>query len=238
MKALLLAAGQGRRLLPYTEEVPKALLAVDEEEGLTIIEYQVKRLKELGVEDIVVVVGYKGGRIKEVLKESVVYVENRDYERTNSIYSVFLALPFLDGDVVVMNSDVLFHKRILEALLSSSKDAVITVDSGSVLDEEAMKVVVEGERVVEVGKNIDPARAYGENVGIVRFSGEAFDVMACCVKKLVGEGCVKEWFPKAFNEFVKERPLSYIDIAGLPWIEIDFPGDLLKARREVFPLVK
>ncbi len=237
MKALLLAAGQGRRLMPYTKDIPKALLSIDEKRKLTIIEYQVEVLKELGLEDIIVVVGYRGDKIRRVLKDKVVYIENKDYESTNSIYSVFLALSLLNEDVIIMNADVLFHKKILEFLFLSTKEAVITVDSSAVLDEETMKVVTNGEYIIEVRKDIDANKAFGENVGIVRFRDESLNIMKNCVRNLVGKGLVKEWFPRAFNEFIKIKPLYYIDIAGLPWIEIDFPKDLLVARRKIFPQI-
>ena len=238
MRAILLAAGQGRRLLPYTKDIPKALLKVDEAGGLTIIEYQVKLLKLSGVEDIVVVVGYKGERIKEVLGSGITYIDNPDYEGTNSLYSAFLTLPFMEDDVVVMNADVLFHKGILEALLSDERDAVITVDSSSFLDEETMKVKVEDGLVVDIRKDLDPNEAFGENLGVVRFRGEALEVLKDALKKLVDLGRVRDWFPAAFREFLKARPLYFLDVAGLPWIEVDFPEDLFKARKEIYPAIR
>ncbi len=237
MRAVLLAAGQGKRLLPYTKEVPKALLEVDEASGLTIIEYQVRLLKLCGVGKIAVVVGYRGERIKEVLGPEITYIDNPDYESTNSLYSAFLALPFMEGDVVVMNADVLFHKGILESLLMDDRDAVITVDSSSFLDEETMKVKVEDGLVVDIRKNLDPREAFGENLGVVRFRGEALEVLKDALKSLVSLGRVKDWFPAAFREFLKFRPLYFLDIAGFPWIEVDFPEDLFKARKEIYPAV-
>ncbi len=237
MRAFLLAAGQGKRLLPYTKDIPKALLKVDEKEGLTIIEHQVMQLKRAGIDEIYVVIGYKGEKIKSILKENVCYIENPKFDITNSIYSVYLALPYMQDEVLILNADVLFHIRILELLLSFEEDAVISVDSSSVLDEETMKVAVNGNKVIDIRKDLEPGIAYGENLGLVKFRGKALEVLKLCVQDLISKGEVNRWFPAAFRSFIKLSPLYYVDVCGYPWIEIDFPEDLERARREVFPKI-
>lgn len=238
MIALLLAAGQGKRLLPYTKEIPKALLTIDEKERISIIEHQVYVLKRVGITEIYTVIGYKGEKIQKTLKDSVKYIENPDFDTTNSIYSVYLSLHVLKNEAFILNADVLFPEKVLTLLLNSQKEALISVDSQAQLDEETMKVAVNGERVVKISKKLPPEEAFGENLGVVKFSGESLQVLKKCVKKLVERGLTHQWFPASFAEFMKEKPLYYVDVKGIPWIEIDFPEDLFKARREIFPKIK
>ena len=88
MKALILAAGQGKRLKNLTVKKPKVLLKIT---NVSIIEYLVKCLQDVGINEIYVVVGYKSKLIKKTLKNSVNYIDNKKFKKTNSIYSLYLA---------------------------------------------------------------------------------------------------------------------------------------------------
>jgi choline kinase len=234
LKAVILAAGQGKRLLPLTREIPKALLPLNGSTGLTILEYQVELLEKVGVDEILVVVGHGRERIKALLKDRVTYVVNPDYPRTNSIYSFYLAMGHLDQEVLILNGDVLFPGEVLERLLDSEFKAVLSVDTGALLDEETMKVVLEGQRVVDIRKDLSPREAHGENLGVVLFRSEALSVLMDVVKGIVGRGEVNCWIPAAFREMLPLHPVYAVDVKGLPWIEIDFPQDLEEAQKEIY----
>jgi choline kinase len=109
MEALILAAGQGSRL---KEGRPKCLVEIG---GQPLIEHQLSALRFAGVERVTVVVGHQALRVCHVLPEDTHVVHNPVYAETNSLYSFWRARDHLDGDLVVLNADVLFHRRSLAA---------------------------------------------------------------------------------------------------------------------------
>jgi len=237
LQAVILAAGQGRRLLPLTQDIPKALLPLNGTTGLTILEHQVKLLERAGVKEILVVVGHGRERIEALLGSRVSYVVNEEYQKTNSIYSFYLAMDCLKEEVLIVNGDVLFPQEVVEKLTTSKYQGVLSIDTGAHLDEETMKVVLEGTRVTDIRKDLSPEEAHGENLGVVLFRGEALAILEGVVDEMVRKGEVNRWIPAAFREMLSFYPVHAVDVKGLPWIEIDFPEDLERARKEIFPQI-
>src|SRR5512146_1473052 len=106
-RAIILAAGQGRRLWPYTKDRPKCLLDIG---GRSIIEHQVDLLAAEGIRQITVVIGYMGPKVQAVLGSRVAYCENDLFASTSSMYSLWLARDAAADGFLVINSDVLFHR--------------------------------------------------------------------------------------------------------------------------------
>jgi choline kinase len=103
--------------------------------------------------------------------------------------------------------------------------------------EEEMKVRVRRGRVVEIDKAIAPERADGENIGIAKFGADGAAVLIEAMNAIVGAGSVREWLPRAFADFCRQRPLRVVESRGYPWIEIDFPEDYWRACSEVLPAI-
>jgi choline kinase len=143
---------------------------------------------------------------------------------------------------VVLNSDVLFHPRLLRRLLASTHPDALLLDyrskSMDPMGDEEMKVQVKAGRVVDISKELDPQGADGENVGIVKFSSKGAETLIRCMDRLIQEGRVREWAPRAFLEFTGERDLYVIGTDGDPWIEIDFPEDFEKALADIYPKIE
>jgi len=236
-QTVILAAGQGKRLLPLTKDIPKALLSVDGLSGITILECQVSFLKEAGIKDIIIVVGYEEKKVRSLIGDGVRYIVNERFATTNSIYSFYLAMPFVKEDVLIINGDVLFHPHILKRLLEAPYKAVICIDTGAYLDEETMKVNIDGEKLMDISKDLPSCEAHAENLGMVRFKKESLDVLKKVVSEMVLEGETNCWIPAAFRRMLRRFPIYCIDVKGIPWIEIDFPEDLEKARKEIFPKI-
>lgn len=131
MRAVILAAGIGYRLLPITEEIPKCLVPVA---GKSIISRTVGALTENGIRDIVVVVGYKKEMIRNALlsefegRADFTFVENEIFDQTNNIYSLWLASKWFDDDILLLESDVVFDAGILTDLIASPDADVMVVD--------------------------------------------------------------------------------------------------------------
>jgi choline kinase len=238
-RGIILAAGKGGRLNGTAGDLPKCLVEVG---GLSLVERQVRALRDVGVDEVVIVVGCQHDRVRRVCGHGITYVENTRYAETNSLYSLWLARPLLFEGFVVMNCDVLFHPALLSDLLTAwHEDALLLnyrdIEAPPYGDEE-MKVKVRGGRVVDISKQMASAEADGENLGIVKFGRDGAAALVRILDRLVYAGHLRDWAPRAFLEFAAHRPLHAIGTRGLPWIEIDFPEDYQRALNEVLPLIE
>jgi choline kinase len=238
MRAVILAAGKGSRLNGAADK-PKCLVEVG---GVTLLQRQLDAVREAGISEVVVVVGFRADAIRRACGAGVSFVENADFATTGSLYSLWVARDHLTSGFVVLNSDVLFHPRMLSMLIESPyRDALLLADTAAApLGDEEMKVKVERGRVVDISKAMEPREAHGENVGIVKFSAPGAAALVGYMDRLVAAAgpAMRDWAPRAFREFALHHPLHAVSTRGLPWIEIDFPEDYQRAVSEVFPRIQ
>lgn len=238
MRAVILAAGRGTRLNGSDSGDPKCLLRIG---ATTLIERQIRQLRAAGIEDIAVVVGCRSDRVRHILGGSVQFVENARFAQTNSLYSLWLARPLLLDGFVVLNCDVLFHARILWDLVTARcEDGAVVAYRGDdeTMGAEEMKVRVRRGCVVDFSKEMRPADADGENVGLLKFGRSGARRLVEHLDRLVANGHTRDWAPRAFSAFAEERALHAIATRGYPWIEIDFPADYERAKAEVLPEIE
>ncbi len=239
MRGVILAAGRGSRLNGESSNTPKCLVEVG---GVSLLERQIDTLHACGVHDIVVVVGCNADDVRAACGPDVRFVENAQYASTNSLYSLWMARHLLTDGCVVMNCDVLFHPRLLDDLLTArDPDALLVAfreDAATAFGDEEMKVKVRRGCVVDMSKEMEPAEADGENLGVVKFSGEGARLLVAILDGIVAAGRLREWAPRAFLQFARTRPLRAIGTRGLPWTEIDFPEDYQRAVNEVLPAIE
>ena len=130
MQALILAAGMGRRLGEFTANNTKCMLEVN---GIRLIDRMLNQLKKLDLERIVIVVGYEGANLRDYLLQNyaewpLVFVENPIYDKTNNIYSLWLAKDYLtEDDTLLLESDLIFEDAALESALNSEHSNVALV---------------------------------------------------------------------------------------------------------------
>jgi L-glutamine-phosphate cytidylyltransferase len=235
MKAIILAAGSSKRLGKLTEHTPKCLLSLGDK---TILQHQLENLRGNGLSDIVLVTGFCEEMIKQASGSSCRYISNPLFATTNSIYSLWLAREEAREGFVVLNSDVVFHPQLLTELLDSPFPDALAISYHGSLGEEEMKVTVQDERICDISKEISPENAQGENVGIVKFSPQGARILFDKIDELVCQGVVNAWLPLAFQKICAYHSLFAVSTGGLPWIEIDFPEDLEKARSEIYPRIR
>ena len=235
--AVILAAGRGSRLGALTDSAPKCLAVVG---GRTLIEHQLDALVGAGVHDITVVTGYRSNDVHRVVGNRARYVHNADWSTTNSLYSLWLAGQ--DGgrgigdDVIVLNCDVLFHPDVLARLIGAGPNR-FTIDRHGGLGAEEMHVVLDGQRLVEMSKRIPIDRVDGENVGMVRLSHQTLAAVLGAADDLVAGGDLNAWMASAIDRIAADHALHAVDVSDLPWVEIDFPDDLDRAVRHVWPVI-
>ncbi|MGE0444751.1 MAG: NTP transferase domain-containing protein [Vicinamibacterales bacterium] len=234
MRGVILAAGRGARLNGANSDMPKCLATVG---GETLLSRNVRLLREAGVDEVVVVVGCAADTVRRTLSD-VTFVENARFAQTNSLFSLWLARPWLADGFVVMNCDVLVHPQLLTDLLTARhEDALLLAyrDADTTFGDEEMKVQVRCGRVVDMSKTMAPGEADAENLGIVKFGTDGARLLVEKLDAIVSSGEHKAWVPRAFVAFAAERPLHAIGTRGYPWTEIDFPEDYRRAVEVVLP---
>ena len=239
MKAVILAAGQGTRIRSVHGEHPKCLIEVD---NTTILDHQLDSLSLAGIRDVAIVVGYEKEQIiNHVMNrkgrnlQRIHFIENPAFAITNNIYSLWLALEWLRGDsFIVLNADVIFDADILDIAVRSKSPISMIVDP--LWRDETMKVIIHGNRVMQMSKKILREHFSGTYIGITVFSKTIqprfFDKMS----SLISAGRVNDFFNVAVQELVDEGVhVGYTSTDGMAWAEIDDPTDLSFAQQNVFP---
>jgi L-glutamine-phosphate cytidylyltransferase len=229
-RAVILAAGNGKRMGRLTVDRPKTMLEVD---GRALIDRELDALAACGVVDVTIVVGYQHERLRDHLGSRVRFVENARYKETNSLYSLWLARETLKGGAVVMNSDILVSPPLLAKLIDAPVEDAVLVDTHSALADEEMKVKIWQGFAIDFSKELAPWDADAENVGILKFGPRGGCRLVDHMDALIAAGEVNAWAPQAFKAVAQEWPLRAITTEGLPWTEIDFPEDLERARQMV-----
>jgi choline kinase len=244
MKAIIVAAGPGSRLMPITNEKPKCLLDIG---GKTILERALGALGENGVEDIVVVKGYKSHLIDY---PDVTYCHNPEFRKNNILRSLFYAEDEMNDDFIFSYSDILYSREIVARLIGSEADVALIVDVNWIQTyegrdqhpiSEAELVKVEDGKVVRIGKGIvSPEEAHGEFIGLAKFTKSGAETMKAAYRRVSEDHCAspfqnaasldKAYITDMLQELVDNGLLvQSVDIEG-GWVEIDTPQDLERAR--------
>lgn len=238
-QAVILAAGAGKRLdLSY----PKALLSFGNK---TILERAIHILYKEGVREVVIVAGYKVDELRLLASKMernlpslrIVHVFNDQYDKTNNVYSLWLARNFFNvGGFVLLNCDVLFHSAILRLLLESGHETAISVDDSRELGREDMKVKLDNKGCVkEISKEMDPRDAQGEYIGLARFGVNSTSLISQALDTIVKQGCLSLFYENAIQMICGEVDIYGMSTERLPWIEIDTPKDIEEARIRIYP---
>lgn len=237
MKAVILAAGVGKRLHALTQHYPKCLIEIG---GRSLLSRYFDALAQVNIRQIVLVVGYKQEMIREAVttfpgSHSVQFIVNEDYQR-GSIGSLWRAREVLDDDAIIMDADVLFHQAILDRLVQSVHANALLMDESVTQTTEECMVVVRNHRVVALTKRMPtPYDNAGEGVGFLKVSKVDGPYLFKAVEGRIHQGQLDMEYEDALEEFFQSTAVGYETIGGLPWIEIDFPEDVQCAQNDVLP---
>jgi choline kinase len=230
MDAVILAAGAGTRLGTGR---PKCLTQIG---GRLLIDHQLDALAAAGVRSPVVVVGFQQVEVCEALRGRARVVVNERYAETNSLYSFLLAREQVRGAAFVLNADVLFDPRVAMRL-ARRRGSSLACDSSSGHDPEHMKVEIRRGNLRSMSKTLASARCGGENLGVLRLDARAARLAFAAAERLIAEGDERAWLAAAINQVARRESIECVDVAGTPWVEIDFPADLEHARGMVWPAI-
>ncbi len=238
-KAIILAAGAGSRLRPYTDDTPKGMVQVC---GKPILEYQFEILKAAGIEEVVVVCGYQKDKIiSQSLK--IQKVENPCWHKTNMVRSLYCAKEWLDGDVIITYSDIIYEKSVLKRMLQHDEDIVISSDreflrywqlrlENPLDDIESFSTNEQG-CITEIGQKINSLDLIqAQYIGLMRFKNSGLDVL----NEILDEYSEKDEFDTMYMTDL----LTHIIDKGVcltpsyhsnSWLEIDSVDDLKLAEK-------
>jgi choline kinase len=233
-QAVILAAGLGARLGPAAEKIPKCLMKVG---GKTLLRHHLDILRGLGIDEIIVVAGFGIEQVIAEVPEEVKVVNNEIFSQTNSLYSLWLARDLVAEGFMLINGDVLAATEIYREVVESG-GTVLAYDSGSIGEEEEMKVAFREGQLKGISKEMDAEEADGENVGILKFDSSGAQTLFSEVNQLIKEGGENFWAPAAVGAMASKVRVQGIDVKRHPWTEIDFPEDLENARGIVWPEIE
>ena len=233
MQAVILAAGMGSRLSSLTGGSSKALVKVGDR---PLILHQLEALADHGVGPVLVIVGHEADEVQRTIGERAETLLNDRFAETNSLYSLWLAREWIKGPFLLLNCDLFFDPAILDRVLEEP-GTVLAYDSTSSRGREQTKVAVRQRRVVDLGKDLPPASARGESLGMLKFDEDGSRAMLSTADQLIRQGLEQSWVIEATRAICGQVPVYGVNVAGAAWTEIDFPHDLDVARREVWPLI-
>jgi choline kinase len=245
MRAIILAAGRGVRLqLPEDSQLPKCLLRFG---GMTLLERHLRMLKNAGVEDVVLALGFRHEIVEAELdrlawtpRPQVVLNMNFELGSVLTVHTVAAAMT-RGGDVLLMDADVLYDERILRTLVAGSNPVNrLLIDREFEAGDEPVKLCVQGGVPVELRKQLAADLKFdtiGESVGFFRFDQAGATRLAALVAGYADSGRAHMPHEEAVRDLIRERSLAIevADVTGSPWIEIDFPIDVIRATQEVLP---
>jgi choline kinase len=239
MIGLVLAAGAGRRLRPYTDTLPKALVPVDGE--TTILDGTLKNFAEIGLTEVAIVVGYRKEAVydrKEALEAkyglTITLVDNDKAEEWNNAYSLWCAREVLKRGVILANGDTVHPVSVEKTLLAARGDGkkiILALDTVKTLADEEMKVITaEGKGVRRITKLMDPATATGEYIGVTLIEPEAAEALADALKATF-ERDPDLYYEDGYQKLVDDGfTIDVAPIGDVKWVEIDNHDDLAKGR--------
>ena len=238
MRAIILSAGQGKRLLPLTADTPKCLLAVQDE--VSILEFQLQTLATCGVREASVIVGFGADRVDAALATrpisglTVRTVYNPFYAQSDNLATAWLARSEMSGDFLLLNGDTLFTAEVLNRLLASP-DAPLTlaINVKDVYDDDDMKVSLEdGTRLTAVGKTLPAERTDGESIGLMLFRGGGGKAFRTALETTIREPeALTLWYLSVIDQLSDSLRIETANITGMWWGEIDNPNDLTEVRK-------
>jgi choline kinase len=237
MKAIILSAGQGRRLMPLTESLPKCCLMLD---GKTLLEHQVESLAANGMDEIVVVTGFGHQFVEDVVNRirgvSIRTLYNPFYALSDNLGTSWIARNEMKEPFLLVNGDTVFEPSTLSSLLSSERSFPITLatDCKKQYDEDDMKISADGDQLNRVGKKLNSDIVNGESMGMMVFNQAGANAFVNKVESLMaGPDGLARWYLSAIDELAMAGVVGISSIQGLSWCEVDDLADFAHAEKTV-----
>lgn len=233
MKAIILAAGQGRRLLPLTSSLAKCCLPLH---GLSILEWQLSQIAKCDIDEVIVVTGFASEKVDAIVDQvkgkKVRTLHNPMYAHTDNLGTCWEARFEMDGPFVLMNGDTLFEASVLQRLLSCGSAYPITLatDTKAYFDLDDMKIITDDDRLLKVSKQLDIHLVSGESIGLMAFSEAGAQAFTHKLEEMMDKAdALKLWYLSAIDQLASTGIVGVCSIHGLSWCEVDDASDFASA---------
>ncbi|WP_430404613.1 sugar phosphate nucleotidyltransferase [Hyphomonas sp.] len=230
MKAIILSAGRGSRLLPLTENIPKCLLPVRD---TTLLGCQLDTLEAAGLRQATVVTGFMPGLVeaelasrKGPLKATPFF--NPFFQVADNLASCWMVREQMDEEFLLINGDTLFEASLLHDVLSSpARPIQVTIDRKASYDFDDMKVSLDGTRLKAIGKSLAQSDSHAESIGLLRFMGEGPGMFRAKIEQMLRtQDGISAWFLKAIDAIARTTgEVDTLSIQGRAWAEVDTVED-------------
>ena len=239
--AIILSAGQGKRLLPLTEARPKCMLHVA---GKSILEWQVQALLAAQIDKLFIITGFNSDLVEEHIhdrfraeRERINIIYNPFYGISDNLASCWMARHAMVGDFILLNGDTLFEPSLLDTVLRSAPAPVtLTVDYKDSYDNDDMRVELHDSMVKAVGKTLPDEHTMAESIGLLYFRDEGPALFREHLDRQMKQGTgLRLWFLSVVDALAKQSLVRACSINGHRWCEIDFKRDLDNAERVMLP---
>ena len=236
IKAVVLAAGIGSRINEITKSIPKTMIKINDK---CIYEYILENLINNNIYNVVFVIGYSANILEPILRAkckeldiNLEIVKNKDYETTNTMYSLWLARNSLKSDFVYLHGDLLFSSKMLSLFMKSSHKNCVLVDKNNPLDwDDAMKIISNNNLLKYMSKSITINEMDGVAIGIYKFNKQGSKILFKIIKNLINAGITKNWVSEAINIMSKHINVN-LQISKLhAWADVDNLTDLKSAKK-------
>ncbi len=240
MKALILAAGFGKRLQPITNTIPKPMVPVN---NTPLLVNALNHLTAIGIKDIGIVVGHMAEYIKEYIGDEwngakITYYENKRYLKTNNVVSLYQAIDFCDDDMLMLESDIYYHRQMLERLIAGEGECSILVSPFNPETMDGSVIRVDGDRAIELilGKWQEASFDYiktKKTVNMYRFTKGFVSKYMPLIKWYVENMGEQSYYEKVLGSliYLRECDIRIVEVPEDMWCEIDDAVDLERARR-------
>ena len=226
--AVILASGKGSRLGALTANKPKCLLSLGSE---TIIERQIRLLQDSGVSRITMIVGYRRDVLAAQLGERVRMVVNDRYATTGNIVSLWKACDSLSDNTLILNSDIIYERGILEAVMASTSPWACAIDSARCRSGH-IRMVIEGGRPTNTGGHVPPAHSQAAFLGVGLVRSDGIDAFREATERCVQRSLQLGWSKAFLSVAAAGHDMDLCEYSG-PWFDINSVATYRKARSYV-----
>lgn len=241
MKALILAAGYGKRLQPITNTIPKSMVTIN---GKPLLEITLDNLTSLGIKEIGIVVGHMSDYIKNHIGNewngaSILYYNNDRYLETNNVVSLYSAFDFCNSDILLLECDIYYNKCVLEKLIKGEGECRILVSPYNPTTMDGTVIRVEGdlakELILKKWQNSDfDYSSTRKTVNIYYFTNEFLSRYIRLIKWYVDNMGEQSYYEKVLGSlmYLRESDIRVIEVSEEMWCEIDNVNDLVYANEK------
>jgi choline kinase len=237
-RAVLLSAGQGKRLLPLTQDRPKCAI---EFFGRSVVEWQIDALFDAGFEEVSVVLGYGADGVEAMLAQRydgsrVRTIYNPFFRLTDNLATCWVAREVMDDDFLLINGDTLFEPDVVRALMAAIDQPItLTVDHKDAYDGDDMKVVQdELGQPRRIGKQLPLAEVSAESIGMIAFTGSGPALFRQAIERYMrSDNALSLWYLSVVDELAGSGHVGACSVGDRLWSEMDDHNDLADVQKVI-----